>query len=126
MNNVLNLTLGELSLGIGLILFIIGLWGILTQKNLIKMIISFSIVDTSIHLILVAIGYVKGKTAPIIDSAVDSSKVADAVVDPLPQALVLTAIVIGLGITALMLTYALKMYREKKTLEIGNYKDLKW
>ncbi len=126
MPDLLHLPVETLSMGLGIILFLIGLWGILTQKNLIKIIISFSIIDTSIHLILVAIGYIKGKTAPIIDSAVSKNDAADAVVDPLPQALVLTAIVIGLGITALMLTYALKMYNEKKSLEISNYKDLKW
>ena len=47
-------------------------------------------------------------------------------VDPLPQALVLTAIVIGVGITALMLAYALKLYEKKRTLDISKFTELKW
>ena len=126
MFNQNSLNIETISMGIGIILFIVGVWGIVSQKNIIKIIISFTIVDTSIHLILVSIGYIRGKSAPIIDSAINKSNAANEVVDPLPQALVLTAIVIGLGITALMLSYALKMYKENKSLEIDKYKALKW
>lgn len=115
-----------ISMAAGIALFLAGLWGIIHQKNIIKIIISFSIIDTSIHLILVSIGYIKNKTAPIIDGAVSKSDAASQIVDPLPQALVLTAIVIGVGITALMLTYALKLFNEKKTLDINKYTSLKW
>ena len=75
---------------------------------------------------MVSIGYVKNRTAPIIDQSVNINDVGNSVVDPVPQALVLTAIVIGLGVTALMLTYVLKMYQKRKSLEINNYNDLKW
>jgi multicomponent Na+:H+ antiporter subunit C len=110
----------------GFLLLIIGLWGIISQRNIIKMIISFSIVDTSIHLLLVSIGYIRGRKAPILDSSADVAHAASKVTDPVPQALVLTAIVIGVGITALMLTYALKLYRKHKTLEINHFNSLKW
>ena len=102
------------------------IWGILTQKKIIKIIIGFSIFDTGLHIILVSIAYVRGGTAPIIDKAVNASEAINKVVDPVPQALVLTAIVIGLGVTALMLVYALKLYQSKKTLEIKSFNDLKW
>ena len=115
-----------ISLITGFLLIILGLWGILTQKNIIKIIIGFSIFDTGLHIILVSIAYVRGGTAPIIDKAVNASEAIHKIVDPVPQALVLTAIVIGLGVTALMLVYALKLYQSKKTLEIKNFNDLKW
>lgn len=110
----------------GIILLLIGIWGLLTQKNLIKMVIGFALFDTGIHIIMVSIGYVKNRTAPILDQAVKTTEASEKIVDPVPQALVLTAIVIGLGITALMLAYVLKMYQKKKSLEINNYNDLKW
>ena len=110
----------------GFLLLMVGLWGIISQKNIIKMIISFSIIDTSIHLLLVAIGYIRNRTAPIIDSAVNKSDAADLVTDPVPQALVLTAIVIGVGITALLLTYTLKLFRQNRSLDINQYNSLKW
>ena len=121
-----NFNLENISLVIGILVILIGLWGLLTQKNLIKIVIGFALFDTGIHIVMVSIGYIKNGTAPILDDAVDVSNAADLIVDPVPQALVLTAIVIGLGITALMLTYVLKMYQKKKSLEINNYNDLKW
>lgn len=120
------LNLENISLAVGIIVILTGLWGLLTQKNLIKIVIGFALFDTGIHIVMVSIGYIKGRTAPILDSAVDVNNASNIVVDPIPQALVLTAIVIGLGITALMLSYVLKMYQKRKSLEINNYKDLKW
>jgi len=120
------ISLAHIALVTGIILIIIGLWGILTQKNIIKIIVGFSLFDTGTHIIMVGLGYVKGKTAPIIDEAVNLKNAANEIVDPVPQALVLTAIVIGLGITALMLAFALRLYQRRKTLEIQNYNDLKW
>ncbi len=114
-----------ISLAIGLLLIIFGLWGILTQKNILKIIIGFAIFDTGLHVVMVSIAYVKGRTAPIIDEAVSISEAAQKIVDPVPQALVLTAIVIGLGVTSLMLAFALKMHKQKGTLDIAGYKDLK-
>lgn len=111
---------------IGFVLVLIGLWGMLTRKNLIKIIIGFSIIDTGIHLVMVSVGYLPGRTAPIINEAVDRARAAAQVVDPIPSALVLTAIVIGLAITALMLTYAVSLYKKRLSLNIDDYKELKW
>jgi len=110
--------------GFGLIL--IGLWGMLTQRNIIRMIIGFSLLDTGIHMVMIAIGYVTGGTAPIIDATVPVAEAASLVVDPLPSALVLTAIVIGLGVTAVMLAFAVRIYQEKKTLNIDECTESKW
>ena len=121
--------LGHISLIIGFLLILVGFWGVLTQKNIIKIIVGFSILNTGINILMVSLGYVKGKTAPIIDNAVAQTgyhDVSASVVDPVPQALVLTAIVIGFGVTALMLAYAMKLYKAKKTLEINKFNDLKW
>jgi len=111
---------------LGAVLVLIGLWGMLTQKNIIKIIIGFSIMDTGIHILIVSIGYIKGGTAPIIDKAVPKASAASRVVDPLPSALVLTAIVIGLAVTALMLVYAIQLYKQKGSLDINDYKELRW
>ena len=114
------------SLILGFLLLIIGIYGMLTQKNLIKIVIGFSIVDTGTHIIIVSIGYLRGKTAPIIDSSVDIKNAVNAVVDPIPSALVLTAIVIGLAVTALMLSFIIKLYQKNRSLSIDDYQELKW
>jgi multicomponent Na+:H+ antiporter subunit C len=117
----------------GFLLILIGIWAILSRKHLIRIVIGFSIIDTGINLVIVAIGYVKGKTAPIIDKAVSladgARSGADAVnkvVDPVPSALVLTAIVIGLAVTALMLAYTIRMYKMKQSTNIDDYEEQKW
>ena len=111
---------------LGFLLIIIGLWGMLTRKNLIRIIIGFSIMDTGTHLIIVSIGYIKGGTAPIVSKAVSKFQLPLRAIDPIPSALVLTAIVIGLAVTALMLVYAVELYKKKHSLDINTYKDLKW
>jgi multicomponent Na+:H+ antiporter subunit C len=68
----------------------------------------------------------RGRTAPILDSAVPAAEAAARIIDPVPQALVLTAIVIGLGVTALMLAYAYRLYAAKGTLDIAKFSELKW
>lgn len=110
----------------GLALILIGLWGMLTQKNIIRMIVGFSLIDTGIHMVMVSVGYVTGGTAPIIDAAVEAGQAVTRVVDPVPSALVLTAIVIGLGVTAVMLSYAVNIYRAKKSLSIDDCSESKW
>jgi multicomponent Na+:H+ antiporter subunit C len=111
---------------LGALLILIGLWGIATRKNLFRMIIGFSILDTGINILIVSAGYIKDRTAPILDSADLAERAAIAVVDPVPSALVLTAIVIGLAVTALMLVYAVELHRHHKTLNIDEYRNMKW
>ena len=120
------LQLEYITLITGGLLVLAGLWGIISKKNLIRMIIGFSIFDTGLHVIMISIGYIRNRTAPILDNAVDKSNAATQIVDPMPQALVLTAIVIGLSVTALMLAYAVRLHKEKGSLNISNFKELKW
>jgi len=121
-----NIGIGQISLAVGLILLLLGIWGMLSQKNILKIIVSFTIFETGLNVILVVIGYIRNKTAPILDTTELQTNTAEKIVDPIPQALVLTSIVIGLGVTALLLVYALKMHKEKKSLHINDYKDTKW
>ncbi len=114
-----------IALSIGLALVIVGLWGILSRKNIIRIILGFGIFDTGLNMVILALGYLRGRTAPILDEAVGIEGAASKIVDPVPQALVLTAIVIGFGVTALMLAYAMKMHREKGTLNVREFNDLK-
>ncbi len=105
---------------IGALLILVGLWGLLTRRNLIKMILGFSIMDTGTHLLIVGLGYRENATAPIIDKVAGPGS---AFVDPVPSALVLTAIVIGLAVTALMLAYAVRLYASRGTAAIESFKE---
>jgi multicomponent Na+:H+ antiporter subunit C len=110
----------------GFLLILVGLYGALTNPNILRMIISFSIADTGVNLVIVAVGYMPGRKAPILDAAVPMAEAAGQIIDPLPQALVLTAIVIGLGVTALMLAYAYRLHQTRGSLDISKFTELKW
>lgn len=107
--------------GFGLIL--IGLAGILLHRNILRLIIGFSLMDSGVAIVLVASGYVTGGTAPIIDADLPAADAVARVVDPVPSALTVTAIVIGLSVTAVMLAYAIRLYRTHGTLDIRAFRD---
>jgi len=104
-------------------LILIGLYMVLVKTNLIKIILGLSFLDTGTHVLLVAIGYVRGRTAPILSEGMPETT---AMVDPVPQALVLTAIVIGVGVLALALGLSIQVYRHYGTLDVRNIRGLKW
>lgn len=117
--------MATLAMATGFLLILIGFYGALTNRNLLRMIVAFTIADTGVNIVIVAVGYMRGRTAPILDSAVSAADAVRRIIDPVPQALVLTAIVIGLGVTALMLAYAYKLYEKKRTLDIARFTELK-
>ncbi len=118
--------IAQIVMATGFTLILIGLYGALTNRNLLRMIVAFTLAETGVHMVLVAVGYMTGRTAPILDQAVPVGEAATKMIDPLPQALVLTAIVIGVGITALMLAYAYKLFEKRRSLDIGRFTELKW
>jgi multisubunit Na+/H+ antiporter MnhC subunit len=110
----------------GLVLMLIGFWGMLTHRNILRIIISLSLIGTGTHILIVAIGYVRGGTAPIIDRTLAITEATSRAVDPVPSALAVTAIVIGLAVTAVLLAYAIRLYDAKKTLSIDAFTESKW
>ncbi len=118
--------MGMIAIVTGFLVILIGLYGALTNRNILRMIVAFAVANTGVNLVLVGVGYINGRAAPILDRDVPAAQAVARVIDPLPQALVLTAIVIGLGVTALMLAYAYKLYQTRGTLNIAKYRELKW
>jgi len=93
------------------ILFLTGLYGVITRRNLIKIAISMSIMEVSIFLFFALIGYVDNGKAPIVNPAEPDQ----IYVDPLPQALVLTAIVIGFALLCFSLVLVVRLMRAAGT-----------
>ncbi len=104
-------------------LIFIGLYIILVKRNFIKVIIGLSIMETGVNLFLISIGYIKGGTAPIFSQP---GIKAVSMVDPVPQALVLTAIVIGVAVLALALSLAIRLYGHYGTLNLRIIREQKW
>lgn len=100
---------------------LIGLYAVVAKKNVIKIIVGILILDYAVNLLLVLVGYRTGGGPPIGKTGAD---VAGAV-DPLPQAMVLTSIVIGLGVAALMVAMAVRLYEKYKTFDMNEIRRLK-
>ena len=107
------------------VLFGIGLYAVVVKKNLIKIIVGVVIMEYSMNLFLVLIGYRKGGVAPIIDKETVIEEFVRLSVDPLPQAMVLTSIVIGLGVIALMVSVCIRLYEKYGTFDITKIKGLR-
>lgn len=112
MGENLFLNIGE---AVSMILFGIGFANLMFQKNLIKKIIGFNIMDTAIYLFLAEKGYITGRMAPIV---VDGIQEVTAYINPVPSGLVLTGIVVSVSVSALMLSLTIRLYRRYHTLDL--------
>ncbi|NQT82603.1 NADH-quinone oxidoreductase subunit K [bacterium] len=106
---------------LAIFLFLVGLYGVATKRNLIKIVIGLTIMEYATFLILALIGYRQGAAPPIVVEKMGGATFVDA----LPQALVLTAIVISLATTALLLSIALRIYHKYGTFDVGKIRRLK-
>ena len=94
-------------------LFVIGLYGIATSRNLVHAVLCLSVVQSSTYLLLLSIGYRAHATAPIFFDVPPGT----SVVDPVVQALVLTDIVVGATVTAVLLSLAVQVEKRSGTLD---------
>lgn len=100
-------------------LLVIGIAGIVLSQNLFRIILALAIAEAGANLLLVLAGWHWGGAAPILNQG----KALETMVDPVPQALVLTAIVIGVGIQALALGLAIRAWRAYGTLEMRQLRN---
>lgn len=105
-----------------IVLLLIGLYAVVVKRNLIRIVIGFSLVEYAVNLLFALVGFKSGGIPPIVT---DIAQPRDGFVDPVPQALVLTAIVIGLATTALMLAMAMRIYEKYRTFDITEIRRLR-
>jgi multicomponent Na+:H+ antiporter subunit C len=103
------------------ILFGIGFTMLLFQQNLFKKLIGLNIMDTGTFLFLASMGYIRGRSAPIIkDGITDPS----AYINPVPAGLVLTGIVVSVSVTTIMLSLTVRLYRRYHTLQLDEIYEM--
>jgi multicomponent Na+:H+ antiporter subunit C len=102
-------------------LFLVGLYGIVSSRNLIRAILSLTVVQSATYVVLLAVGYVKGGAAPIFADIPQTSKA----VDPVVQVLVLTDIVIEATVTAMLLALAVRAHKRFGSLDPQDLRALK-
>ena len=100
---------------VAIILFGIGFTTLLFNRNIIKKIIGFNIMDTAVFFFLASMGYIEGRAAPIVVDGVTS---AEAYINPIPSGLVLTGFVVSVSVTAMMLALSTPLHRRYHTLSL--------
>lgn len=101
-----------------MLLFSLGLYTVIMRRNIIKKIIGINIMETSVFLFLVSIGYLEGGIAPVMVEGATPL----LMVNPIPQALILTGIVVAVSTTALALALAVRLHKHYGTLNIDEIK----
>jgi multicomponent Na+:H+ antiporter subunit C len=100
-------------------LFVVGLYGVVTSRNLIHQIVCLSVLQASTYLLLLSIGYRRGGAAPVF-ADIPTGRLA---VDPVVQALSLTDVVVGATVTALLLAIAVQVHKRTGTLDPDNLRE---
>jgi multicomponent Na+:H+ antiporter subunit C len=100
-------------------LFCVGLYAVITKSNLVKKFMGLNIMETAVFMFIVALGVVDGGDAPIMGHGAQPP-----FVNPLPQALILTGIVVAVSTTALALSLVIRIWRQCGTIEADELRDL--
>ena len=103
------------------LLLCIGLYMMIANPNLIKKLIGLNLFQTAIFLLFVVSAYVEGGAIPIIPAGTEQGA---AYASPLPHVIVLTAIVVGVSLTAVGLALCIRIYDEYGTLRADTLRDL--
>ena len=96
------------------VLFGIGFMNLLLQNNLIKKIVAFNVMDSSVFLFLASQGYIEGRMASIVQTGVTE---ASKYVNPIPAGLVLTGIVVSVSVSAFFLALVQRLYKHYHTVD---------
>ncbi len=104
-------------------LIVLGIYCMIAKKNLIKIAIGMGLVDYGVNLLIVSVGFNPGGTAPIF--TISELTRSSFFVDPIPQALTLTSIVIGACTTAMTLSLIIKIKEQYGTLDASEVRRLR-
>jgi multicomponent Na+:H+ antiporter subunit C len=102
-------------------LFVVGLWGVVSSTNLVRTVLSLTVVQSSTYLVLLGVGYRAGAKAPIVADIPTSSRL----VDPVVQVLVLTDVVIEATVTALLLALIVQAHKRFGSLDPADLRILR-
>ena len=105
------------------LLIALGLYAVCTKKNLIKIVIGLGVIDYGINLLIVSAGFNDGGTAPVFTiSDLINGVASNYFVDPVPQALTLTSIVIG---ACVALVLVIKLFQKYGSLDAGDIRRMR-
>lgn len=120
MDALFNVLISRVNYWAYIVLMMIGLYGIIAKKNLVKKILGMNILQTAVILFYISIGAKKNATIPIIEHGHDAAHTAVTAthyINPLPHVLMLTAIVVAVATLGVALTLVIKIHQQYHTLE---------
>ena len=94
-------------------LFLLGLYGVVTSRHFIHLVLCLAVTQSSTYVLLLAIGFRTGATAPVFKDV----PVGSRAVDPVVQALVLTDVVVSVTVSALLLALAVDVFKRTGELD---------
>ncbi len=107
---------------VSIILFGVGFTSLLFSRNLLKKVVGLNIMDTGVYLLLVSMGYIDGRHAPIIAEGITD---ATSYINPIPSGLALTGIVVSVSVTAIMLSLVVRLYEKYHSLNLDVIYELR-
>ncbi|PIE79237.1 MAG: NADH-quinone oxidoreductase subunit J [Chloroflexi bacterium] len=120
MEGLLDVIVARANYWIYIVLMMIGFWGIIVKKNLVKKIVSMNILQTAVILFYVSIGAKRDATLPIIEHGhhgAHTAVTASHYINPLPHVLMLTAIVVSVATLGVALALVIRIHKQYHTLE---------
>ncbi len=102
-------------------LFLVGLYGIITSRNLVHLTICLAVLQSSTYVLLLAIGYRRGAAAPVFSDI----PVGTPAVDPVVQALMLTDIVVEVTVVALILALVVQVHKRHGVIDPDKLRELR-
>lgn len=112
---------GYLPYVIAIWVFLWGAYGVATSRNLVHVVMCVALCQTSTYLVLLAVGYREGGTAPVLVDA----RPGQPMVDPVVQALCLTEVVVEATVMALMLALVVQAHRRRGSLDPAQLASMK-
>lgn len=103
-------------------LLLVGIYGIVRSRDLVHAVVSLSVCQSGTYVLLLAVGYQRGATAPVFGSTTTPNR---NVVDPVVQAMTLTDIVVSATVTALLLALAIQVNKRQRTVDPNELVALK-
>jgi multicomponent Na+:H+ antiporter subunit C len=109
--------------------FTLGLYAVLTRRNVIKIVMGLSLMEASGYLLLLSMAYRSGSTAPVLlnppAGQTEQSLAEGNVADPMLQNICLTAIVIGVAITAVFLAIVVRLAQHHRSIDADDLRELR-
>jgi multicomponent Na+:H+ antiporter subunit C len=110
-------------------LLCLGLYTVMTRRNLIKIVMGLSLIESSSYLLLISMAYRRGSTPPVLLNPPRGETMAQLargnVADPVLQNFCLTAIVIGVAVTAVFLTVAVRVSQHYRSLDADRMREMR-